>query len=31
MSSVVAALIVALILGVGIYFLATGEPGSLED
>ena len=31
MSSVVAALIVALIIGVGIYYLATGEPGSLDD
>jgi hypothetical protein len=31
MSSVVAALIVALIIGVGIYYLAAGEPGSLED
>jgi hypothetical protein len=31
MSSVLALLIVVLIIGAGIYHLATGEPGQLAD
>jgi hypothetical protein len=30
-SSVIALAIVALIIGLGIYFLASGEPGRLEE